>query len=112
MKYKLDPNEKVCALLSGGKDSVVCSHLCKKKGILKTCIYTKTGTEPEGFSDAIEDICKKQDFPLIILKPKPHAFEKYVLTNGFPHVPVHWQIMRELKIKPWEKFERDERNNY
>lgn len=103
--------KRFVGMFSGGKDSLVASHLLWSKGLLDEVIYCKTGIGTTENFEFVKKTCKKYNWKLNILEPKTRfTYEKFVSKFGFPHAGMHSAIMGFLKwyqIRSFAKLHND-----
>jgi 3'-phosphoadenosine 5'-phosphosulfate sulfotransferase (PAPS reductase)/FAD synthetase len=95
----------IAGLFSGGKDSLVALHLALQACSDKTCdviaIHADTTVEIPDNINYINDVCKKLNVKLLIIKPDIDYFT-LVKKWGFPRMKYRW-CCKSLKIYPIKK---------
>jgi phosphoadenosine phosphosulfate reductase len=93
-------------LFSGGKDSLVSLHMCKRAAIdagseLKAVYVDTTASIPDNMK-YVRSTCKKLKIDLEVLRPNPGYFS-LVEKWGFPTIRRRW-CCYHLKIKPMKDY--------
>lgn len=85
-----EPEEGYHLAFSGGKDSIVCYHLCKLAGVKFQAHYAVTTIDPPSITKFI-----REEYPDVIrdypkYKGKKTNFYSLIITNGLPSRNVRW----------------------
>ena len=94
------------ALFSGGKDSITLVDNLAKQDMLIGCLSFDTGISIPEWRDFIESTCRKNCWPLTIIKT-PINYDDLVLKFGFPGPGLHYLFMNYLKGRCLAQFRKE-----
>lgn len=98
---------RVYALVSGGKDSTVASHLSVRFGPrTDALVHINTGIGVEQTREYVRSFAKWLEMPLIE-KHSPKTYEELVLKHGFPGPAAHRYMYSWLKERPLREVRRE-----
>lgn len=84
------------ALLSGGMDSAVSTHVAMEQGPATIAVYLDTGTGLDENRAYVEELCEEMGWQLWTLRTH-ESYEDRVMENGFPGPSRHSIMYRSLK---------------
>lgn len=91
---------KIYALVSGGNDSTVASHLAATyMPVLDGIVHINTGIGIEKTSQYVRDFTARLGLPLIEKHP-PKTYDELVMKYGFPGPAAHRYMYSWLKERP------------
>lgn len=97
---------KVWALFSGGKDSIVSTHLSMENGAHEV-LHINTGIGIRECREYVRDVCYTRKWPLRELHPPDKTFRDFVLKYGFPGPGGHKYSYVWLKERALMKLTRE-----
>ena len=101
---------RVYALVSGGHDSTVASHLAVKLGKdVDALVHINTGIGIRETGEYVRDFAKWLGKPLIEKHP-PRDYEDLVMQYGFPGPAAHRYMYSWLKERPLREVRREAQN--
>lgn len=90
----------VYGLFSGGHDSLTACHVASKHPKFSGCVHINTGIGVAQTRQFVIDTCKREGWPLRIIRAKEDCGQDYremVLEHGFPGPPMHSKMYNRLK---------------
>lgn len=98
----------VFCLFSGGKDSVVATHLTMRAQMLHSrdaaiVVYLDTGTGLDAQREYVEEVCDKYGWQLWTLRTH-ESYEEQVAEHGFPGPGQHANMYKQLKRRQLERL--------
>lgn len=100
--------------LSGGHDSVTAAYIASQAQRFDSAFHINTGVGLEATEKYIEEICRKQGWPLEVFKAMenhrangkadPQDYFAMIEERGFPGPAMHWKMYQRLKQRQIERF--------
>lgn len=82
---------RLFALLSGGYDSLCCTHVAARHPLFSGVLHINTGIGIEQTRHFVRDTCKTYNWPLVEYR-SPIRYEEIIFAGGFPGPPLHTMV--------------------
>ena len=112
---------QVWGMLSGGYDSLVCTHLVAQSGLMDAATHLNTGIGIPQTRQYVRETCKDYGWTLKEYRadeyvrrdgtPDPQIYEDLVVNQGFPGPPHHQKMFDRLKGRALNQAVREHKKD-